>query len=209
MTASFRDPGAWERDYLQRGRIWGGAACDLPAIPPCSRVLEIGCGNGKTYTSLSGKGVSVVGLDISPSAVALCRRASGEGAPLLIADARALPFRDQIFDAVCAFHVAGHLKAAGREDVAGEIARVLKGGGKLYFRDFSERDMRCGKGTGVEAGTFLRGEGILTHYFSESEACTLFSALHPCALETCTWPLRVRGKDLPRAEVVAVFEKQG
>jgi ubiquinone/menaquinone biosynthesis C-methylase UbiE len=209
MNTPYRDPGGWERDYLRRGCLWGGAACDLPAIPPGSRVLEIGCGNGKTYIPLSERGVSVVGLDISPAAVALCRRAAGEGAPLCVADARALPFGDESFDAVCAFHVAGHLKAAGRRAVAGEIVRVLKEGGRLYFRDFSDRDMRYGKGTEVEAGTFLRGEGILTHYFSESEVRTLFAALHLSALETCTWSLRVKGRDLPRAEIVAIFEKQG
>jgi SAM-dependent methyltransferase len=207
MNTPYHDPTGWERDYLQRGRLWGGAACDLPAIPPGSRVLELGCGNGKTYTSLSGRDVSVVGLDLSPAAVALCRRAAGEGAPLLVADARTLPFRDGSFDAVCAFHVTGHLMAAGRGAVASEVARVLKEGGKFYFRDFSDRDMRYGKGTEVEAGTFLRGEGILTHYFSESDVCTLFSALGRRALEVCTWSLRVRGRDLPRAEVVAIFEK--
>ncbi|WP_298667451.1 class I SAM-dependent methyltransferase [uncultured Methanofollis sp.] len=209
MNTPYRDPGGWERDYLQRGRLWGGASCDLPAIPPGSRVLELGCGNGKTYIPLSERGVSVVGLDISPAAICLCQRASGEGAPLLVADARSLPFRDGSFDAVCAFHVAGHLKATGRNAIAGEIVRVLKEEGRLYFRDFSDRDMRYGKGTEVEVGTFLRGEGILTHYFSESEVRTLFSALHPHTLETCTWSLRVRGRDLPRAEVVAIFENDG
>jgi ubiquinone/menaquinone biosynthesis C-methylase UbiE len=209
MNNPYRDTAAWERDYLRRGRLWGGAACDLPTIPAGSRVLEIGCGNGKTYTALSGRDVSVVGLDISPAAVTLCRRTAGEGAPLLVADARTLPFRDSSFDAVCASHVVGHLMAAGRGAVAGEIARVLNEGGRLYFRDFSDRDMRYGKGTEVEAGTFLRGEEILTHYFSESEVCALFSALGRRALEVCTWSLRVRGRDLPRAEVVAIFEKEG
>lgn len=207
MTVSFRDDGAWERDYLRRGQLWGGAACGLPPFPPGSLVLELGCGNGKSCISLAGQDISVVGLDISPSAVVLCRRASKEEIPLLVADARILPFRDLSFDAVCAFHLVGHLEGAGRQTVAGEVVRVLKPGGKFYFRDFSVRDMRYGKGTEVEAGTFSRGDGIITHYFSGSEVGTLFSGLRSCALETCTWSLRVRGRNLPRAEIAAVFVK--
>lgn len=207
MTVSFSDNRAWERDYLQRGRLWGGAASGLPSLSPGSLVLELGCGNGKSCISLSRQDVSVIGLDISPSAVALCRRASGKEIPLFVADARLLPFRDRSFDAVCAFHLVGHLREDGRRTVADEIVRVLRPGGKLYFRDFSVRDMRYGKGAEVEAGTFFRGDGIITHYFSESEVVTLFPELRSCALETCTWTLRVRGKDFPRAEIDAVFGK--
>lgn len=207
MNASFGDDGVWERDYLQRGQLWGGAARGLPLLAQGSLVLELGCGNGKSCLSLSRQKISVVGLDISPSAVALCRLASEEEIPLLVADARLLPFRDRSFDAVCAFHLVGHLSEEGRTTVAGEIVRVLRPGGKLYFRDFSVLDMRYGKGTEVEAGTFLRGDGISTHYFSEVEVGTLLSGLRSCALETCTWPLRVRGRNLTRAEIDAVFVK--
>jgi ubiquinone/menaquinone biosynthesis C-methylase UbiE len=46
----FRD--AWETGYRTRGRTWGGSPGCLPPIHPGSRVLELGCGDGKTLSFL-------------------------------------------------------------------------------------------------------------------------------------------------------------
>ncbi|MDD4162704.1 MAG: class I SAM-dependent methyltransferase, partial [Methanothrix sp.] len=64
-----------------------------------------------------------------------------------------------------------------------------------------------GQGEEVEPGTFQRGEGILTHYFSESEVKELFCDLRPISIGTHCWKLRIKGKDLMRSEVEAVFLK--
>jgi hypothetical protein len=64
-----------------------------------------------------------------------------------------------------------------------------------------------GQGEMVEEGTYLRGAGILTHYFTEEEVELLFCDLLPISVSTHRWKLRVKGKDLARAEVEAVFLK--
>jgi ubiquinone/menaquinone biosynthesis C-methylase UbiE len=196
---------AWDKDYARRGRLWGGAVLDLPALPEGSFVLELGCGDGKTLSALSG-GWSVVGLDVSPQALRLAGRARTD-ANLILADAGCLPLREKSFDAVFAFHVAGHLLAADRQALAAEAARVLVPGGRLFFRDFCDQDMRAGQGEEVEAGTFQRGSGILTHYFNENEVVELFSQLRSVSISTHCWKMRVKGEDHLRAEVEAVFLK--
>ena len=196
---------AWDKDYASRGRLWGGGVKDLPALPEGSFLLELGCGDGKTLSALSG-GWSVVGLDISPQALLLSRRARAD-ASLILADAGCLPLRKESFDAVFAFHVAGHLLADGRRALVREAARVLVLGGRLFFRDFCDQDMRAGQGEEVEAGTFRRGSGILTHYFAENEVKELFCDLHIVSIGTHCWKMRVKGEDLVRAEVEAVFLK--
>jgi ubiquinone/menaquinone biosynthesis C-methylase UbiE len=196
---------AWDKDYARRGRLWGGAVLDLPVIPEGSSILELGCGDGKTLCALPG-GWSVVGLDVSPQALLLSRRARAD-ANLILADAGCLPLQEKSFDAVFAFHVCGHLLAADRQALAAEAVRVLVPGGRLFFRDFCDQDMRSGQGEEVEPGTFRRGCGILTHYFTEDEVKVLFSQLRPLTIGTHCWKMRVKGVDHLRAEVVAVFIK--
>ncbi len=196
---------AWDKDYAIRGRLWGGAVMDLPVLPEASSVLEMGCGDGKTLSALPGDW-SVVGLDVSPQALRLARRARAD-ANLILGDAGCLPIREKSFDAVFTFHVAGHLLASGRHAIAREAARVLLPRGRLFFRDFAAEDMRAGQGEEVEPGTFRRGSGILTHYFTESEVGKLFCGLHPVSLGTHRWKMRVKGEDYLRAEVEAVFLK--
>lgn len=197
---------AWDRDYRSRGRLWGGGVKDLPTLPAGSAVLEMGCGDGKTLAALAGRAQRVIGMDISPEALRLCHP-SGPKVDLILADACRLPFKRESFDAVFAFHVIGHTLLAGRRAAACEAARVLKNGGRLFFRDFGIEDMRAGKGEEVERGTFRRGEGIITHYFTEPEAEILFSDLERVSTSTHRWKLRVSGRDLMRSEVDAAFFK--
>jgi len=196
---------AWDKDYASRGRLWGGAVVDLPILPSGSLVLELGCGDGKTLCALPGDW-SVVGLDVSPQALRLARRARAD-ASLIQAEACCLPLRESCFDAVFAFHVAGHLLADGRRALAREVARVLASGGRLFFRDFCDQDMRSGHGEEVEPGTFQRSSGILTHYFTENEVKELFCQLQPLSIGTHCWKMRIKGKDHLRAEVQAAFFK--
>lgn len=197
---------AWENDYKSRGRLWGGRLPYLPDLPSGSRVLELGCGNGKTLSAALRNQWTIVALDISGEAVRLGRIASQKKADFLVSDACLLPFRDRSFDAVFAFHVVGHVLRAYRETMAFEITRVLKHGGRLFFRDFGVEDMRAGKGKEVEPGTFKRVHGVTTHYFTEDETADLFCLMKPITILTHGWNMRVLGKDLRRTEVEAVFQ---
>ncbi len=196
---------AWEEDYAHRGRLWGGAVVDLPPVPVGSLILELGSGDGKTLAALPG-GCRVVALDISSKALCLARSIRVDAA-FIQADASCLPLRDSSFNAVFAFHVTGHLLADGRRALAAEAARVLRPGGQLFFRDFSDRDMRAGGREVVEPGTFRRSSGILTHYFTEDEAKELFCSFRLASVGTHCWKMRVKGKDHLRAEVQASFLK--
>ncbi len=204
---------AWNREYREKGRVWRGAPPQLPDLPSGSRVLELGCGNGKTLAAMLRRPWRVAALDISPLAVrlggevAVSLQDAPSEADLLAADAVSLPFRDSAFDAVFAFHVIGHLREEGRQQAAGEAARVLKSGGRLFFLEFGVEDMRAGKGREVEARTFRRGGGVLTHYFSEGEVLELFDALRPVSIRTDRRLARIRGRDHVRSEVGAEFIK--
>lgn len=203
----------WDRAYRSRGRLWGSATKALPELPAGSRVLELGCGDGKTLAAMP-KDWRATALDVSPAALRLCRSSFVTGlapAPnvaLLLADARSLPLRGESFDAVFAFHVTGHLELPGRQALAGEVARVLRKDGRLFFREFCADDLRAGKGEEVEPRTFRRGEGIITHYFTESEASGLFCGLEVCSVRTRRWRMRVKGRDLARSLVEAVLVKR-
>jgi MPBQ/MSBQ methyltransferase len=207
FMASEQNP--WDHDYKHRGRLWGGSVPPLPRLPHSSRILELGCGDGKTISPLVKDGYSVTAIDISPHAAALCRDtcASPDRARILLADAQKTPFSSGSFDVVTASHVTGHLSLDGRREMAGEVLRLLAPGGTLYFRDFSVEDFRFGRGEQTEAGTFMRKNGIITHYFTGDEVRALFLRLTVTSLVQHRWEMRVRGTVFPRAEIVAEFSR--
>jgi ubiquinone/menaquinone biosynthesis C-methylase UbiE len=179
----------------------------LPPLPEGARILELGCGDGRTLAALGTLPCTLVGLDRARAALALCRPPAGQPAFRLVwGDARCLPFPDQSFDAVLLLHVLGHGLADDRERMAAEAVRVTAAGGRLHLRVFSHADLRAETGVEIEERSRLRRTGVLTHYFTEDEVVALFPSCRALRLETVRWHLRVRGAALLRAEIEADFE---
>lgn len=84
------------------------------------------------------------------------------------------------------------------------MLRVLKPGGMFYFKDFSRNDFRFGKGVEVEPSSFLRGDGIITHYFEPEELASFFG---PSVISTISWDLRVKGVNYHREEILLSHKK--
>ena len=94
-------------------------------------ILDVGCGDGRLAAQL-GNDVSWIGVDSSPTQLA-----ANPYRPVVLADMRALPFRDGAFAELthlwCLYHLADPLEAIT------EAARVLRPGGR-YFACSSARD---------------------------------------------------------------------
>jgi ubiquinone/menaquinone biosynthesis C-methylase UbiE len=151
----------------------------------------------------------VTAIDSSSHAATLCRHTctDPDQATILVADCRTTPFRDESFDVIIASHITSHLLLAGRSQLAGEVFRLLRHRGRMYFRDFSTGDFRYGRGEETEPGTFMRNNGILTHYFKDDEVPALFSGLTITSIKYQRWEMRIRGTVFPRAEIVAELQK--
>jgi SAM-dependent methyltransferase len=107
-------------------------ALEMLAISPGDQVLDIGCGPGnftRSFVPAAEPGL-VVGFDASRTMLAAAaRREVGPNLAYVRGDARALPFADAEFDAVCCFgtlHLLDDPLAA-----LDEMARVLVPDGRL------------------------------------------------------------------------------
>ena len=205
---------AWDKDYRSRGQLWGGVPASMPLslldMPAGSRVLEIGCGSGKTVSALMGRSCEIIAFDFSKKAVELSRQVLGryQEGDAVVADACNIPILDHTFRFIIASHIIGHVQKEERTTIAKEVERVLQPGGRLLLVEFSVDDMRNGTGKKVEDSTFLRGTGIPTHYFTENEVGALFTPLIREFVRTRFWTMRIHGRDLRRTEIVAVFIKK-
>ena len=96
-----------------------------------SRVLDVGCGDGRHIVEAAKRGCFAVGVDYDAGELRKARaRFGAHRVDLIAADASRLPFRDGAFDAVICTETLEHLPDdAG---AIGEIARVLRDGGALH-----------------------------------------------------------------------------
>ena len=203
------DRTAWEQAYRNRADLWAETCAPLPDLPCGSSVLELGCGNARSLTALMRKGWNVTALDFSEAAVTTARTNSlpcGE-CSILLADAGNIPVRDRCMDMVIASHVMGHMRHTDRIHCAGEILRVLRPGGIVVFREFSQDDFRFALSGSPPDGTVEKKTGIRTHYFTLPEVTDLFLHMTRIALKTHTPVLRIRGTEYQRSEICAVFQR--
>jgi len=102
----------------------------IRALAP-ARTLDVACGTGFVTRHLPG---DVVGLDRSPAMLAATRERVD--APLVLADALTLPFRDGSFDRAFTGHFYGHLVEERRQPFLDEVRRVA---GELVVLDAALR----------------------------------------------------------------------
>ena len=91
----------------------------LSELPP-ARTFDVACGTGFLTRHLRGL---VVGVDQSPSMVALAQRRLPDGVAMA-GDAFALPFADRAFERLVTAHFYGHLLGEDRERFLAEAHRV-------------------------------------------------------------------------------------
>ena len=108
-------------------------------IGPGSYVLDVGCGVGRTAVYLVKRhGCRVVGVDLLPRMIERCQElARGEGvadrAEFRVADAQALPFEDDLFDAVITESATAFPE--DKQRAVNEYARVTRPGGYIGLNE--------------------------------------------------------------------------
>ena len=103
------------------------------ASAPLRRVLDLGGGSGATELALAADD-SLVPMSVETTwndAARLAHRSSGVPFRRVIADARALPFRESAFDAVTCLETIEHIAEASR--AGREMSRVLRRGGLVLL----------------------------------------------------------------------------
>jgi ubiquinone/menaquinone biosynthesis C-methylase UbiE len=142
MTTTAPDIKAKHRAMWASGDYSSVAADVIPALGPIiveatgikagDRVLDIGAGSGNASIPAAQAGAYVVASDLTPELLDAGRaQAEAQGVSLewRVADAEALPFGDDEFDA--ALSCVGIMFAPHHQESADELVRVVRPGGSV------------------------------------------------------------------------------
>ena len=116
---------------------WFRWVLDRLALPPGSRILELGCGPGRLWLENADRCAADWRLTLTDYSLGMAREAHDavtRAVPQLRitaanVDAQALPFADAGFDAVIANHMLYHVP--DRQRAFAEVRRVLRPGGRF------------------------------------------------------------------------------
>lgn len=111
---------------------WRRRTCEAVAARPGERVLDVAAGTAVSTVELAGTGARAVAADFS---LGMLRAGRHRKVPLVGADALALPFANDSFDAVTISF--GLRNTADPAAALAEMARVTRPGGRLVVCEFS------------------------------------------------------------------------
>lgn len=101
-------------------------------VPNGSKVLDVGCGIGKTTSFIAGEGYFVVGTDISKKFVDHANKNYGiNNLSFQVQDAEKITFPDESFDCVGSNNFIEHVTNV--EAVLNEMIRLVKPGGHIII----------------------------------------------------------------------------
>ncbi|MCF8531119.1 MAG: demethylmenaquinone methyltransferase [Candidatus Nanopelagicales bacterium] len=119
---------------LGQTRRWRAAVRQALGVTRGDRVLDIAAGTGTSSAAFAATGASVIPADFSLGMLRVGQRRN-PGLPYIAADALALPFADNSFDAVTMSF--GLRNVADRDQALREFLRVAKPGGTVVICEFS------------------------------------------------------------------------
>jgi SAM-dependent methyltransferase len=179
-----------------------------------NRLLDVGCGTGKSFLPMLARGWEVTGCDISPSMLELARAKVGDTVPLSVADMRKLPVFGE-FDLVwCMDDALNYLLSAEelREALSGMRANLAPDGLLLFdvntvqiYRTFFAEVERSERG-----GRRFVWRGLASNDVAPSSICEARLEVETEDGDAAPMETHVhRQRHYPEAQVLAVLREAG
>jgi len=159
------------------------------------RLLEVGCGVGNTFfplaeTTKPHSNIRLYCSDFSATAIGLLKNNplyDPERCTAFVWDITSAPMgcpvEEGSFDCIILVYVLSALKPSDHAVAMRNVARLLKPGGKLFFKDYGRYDLtqlRFKSNRLIDENFYCRGDGTLVYFFDSGELHELFTS---CGLE--------------------------
>lgn len=150
------------------------------SIKKGEKVLDVGCGTGRTILSIVNVAENITGLDIDPKAIEDTKKntANCKNVDIVLGSATSIPFEDKTFDVVVFSMTLVNLDTEKSKGLS-EMKRVAKDNAKIIVSVYSEKateermNMYKQVNVPIESetnGRFVFGiEGLVSEQFSVEE----------------------------------------
>ncbi|MFO0728503.1 MAG: class I SAM-dependent methyltransferase [Myxococcota bacterium] len=162
----------WESAFHDRQLMWGlaPAASAIDAAERFRRaaahsILIPGIGYGRNARPFLERGMSVAGIEISETAIALARARLGLEIPIVHGSVADMPFDERKYDGIFSFGLIYLLDAAGRQKFIRDCAAQLEPSGLMVFTAISKKAPMYGQGPKLGDDWYERVPGLPMYFY--------------------------------------------
>ncbi|ACY18709.1 class I SAM-dependent methyltransferase [Haliangium ochraceum] len=178
----------WEQAFAKNQLIWGDAPTRSALLAGewfaerCVRdVLIPGIGYGRNANPFLERGMSVTGIEVSETAIALARSRLGLTLPIHHGSVTDMPFDERCYTGVFCYGLLYLLDSQERQKLLQDCFRQLAPGGLMVFAVISKNAPMYGQGTKLGEDYFEILPGMKMFFYDEASARREFQ---PYGLET-------------------------
>jgi len=162
----------WESSFVDKQLMWGlepsasaRLACDAFARVGVENVLIPGVGYGRNVKPFLDKGMSVTGIEISETAIALARTQLGLEIPIYQGSVADMPYDSRHYEGIFCYGLIYLLAAEGREKLIRDCHRQLAPGGQMIFTLISKKAPMYGLGTRIGEDWYERMPDLRLYFY--------------------------------------------
>jgi ubiquinone/menaquinone biosynthesis C-methylase UbiE len=148
-------------------------------------ILDLGAGLGRHSILFAKLGLNVSAIDLSDYGMNNLKEWAVKetlNIDIMVGDMMSLPYANESFDCIFAYHVISHTDTIGAKKVISEIERVLKPGGEIYTSICSKdsREFRESGTIKIDENTIVRQtdgpeKGVQHFYANLDDVLDLFN----------------------------------
>ena len=199
----------WEKTFAEKGLMWGLEpsraavfAKDHFVRAGVREVLIPGVGYGRNAKAFLECGMSVTGIEISETAIALARSRLGLDFPIFHGSVSSMPFDDRLYDGIFCFALIQLLDAEGRAKLIRDSWNQLAPGGTMIFTAITKDAPMYGQGSRLGDDWYEIHPGVRMYFYDADSVEREFGKHGPIEQSRVDEPLH-NGGSLPFIIVVA------
>lgn len=156
----------WETSFEKNQAMWGFSPALSASIVKdfflqqgVKDILIPGIGYGRNASVFINSGISVTGIEISKTAIAIADKYFNPPLKIFYGSVTEMPFDDTIYEGIFCYGLLYLLDETQRKKVLNDCYNQLKPGGWMVFTVISKSSPNYGTGKKIDENTFEIGKG--------------------------------------------------
>lgn len=173
----------WENSFKDKQEMWGwepadsvNNALDFFIKHDINNILIPGFGYGRNAKSFIDSGISVTGIEISETAIALAKQHFDNNVKIHHGSVSAMPFDNELYDGIFSYSLLHLLNEKDRLKHIKDCYNQLNPNGYMVFVTISKKDFRFGQGSEIAKDTFEPWKGLTLFFYDQDSIQLDFEA---------------------------------
>lgn len=189
MTEENKQPEFWEMAFSGKQEMWGFEPArsalltrDLFVQQGITNILIPGIGYGRNAQIFRDSGMTVTGIEISGSAIAMARKHYGPDMVIHHGSVADMPFDDQQYGGVFCYALIHLLDSTGRAKLISDCYDQLAPGGYMVFTLISKAASTYGQGKQIGTDRYEQFGGVNMFFYDEASIHAEFGRAGLCSI---------------------------